>query len=102
MFRKHLRWDSGMIFLLDQTKQIDIWMKNTLIPLDIIFIKDKKVMNIFINVKPCTDINCDKFNSIYEVDKIIELNSGAVKKYKIKIGQILNIKMIKNQKKMQL
>tara|TARA_Y200000002_G_C22600045_1_gene629116 strand:- start:675 stop:968 length:294 start_codon:yes stop_codon:yes gene_type:complete len=97
MFRKHLRWDSGMIFLLDQTKQIDIWMKNTLIPLDIIFIKDKKVMNIFINVKPCSDINCDKFNSIYEVDKIIELNSGAVNKYKIKIGQILNIKMIKNK-----
>ena len=54
-------------------------------------------MNIFINVKPCTDINCDKFNSIYEVDKIIELNSGSVKKYKIKIGQILNIKMIKNK-----
>ena len=38
--------------------------------------------------------DCKKFNSIYEVDKIIELNSGVVKKYKIEVGQILNIEMI--------
>ena len=94
MHRKNLNINSGMYFLLNKTKQTDIWMKNVLIPLDIIFIKDRKVMQLYTNLNPCTDNPCKKFNSIYEVDKIIELNSGVVKKYKIEVGQILNIEMI--------
>ena len=94
MFRKNLKSDSGMFFLLNKTKQIEIWMKNTLIPLDIIFIKDRQVMKLYTNLNPCSDTPCYKFNSIYEVDEIIELNSGIVKKYNIEVGQILNIEMI--------
>jgi len=39
MFVKHLAGDRGMIFPYDPPQQVAFWMKNTLIPLDIIFIR---------------------------------------------------------------
>ena len=39
MFRKSLAGDRGMIFPYDPPQDVSFWMKNTLIPLDIIFIR---------------------------------------------------------------
>ena len=96
MFRNSLKENHGMLFILDKPINIDIWMKNTLLPLDIIFISNTKILNIYENLLPCTKKNCAKFNSKFKVDKIIELNAGAVKKFNIQIGKILEIEDFKN------
>ena len=52
MFRKSLAGDRGMIFPYDPPQQVAFWMKNTLIPLDIIFIRaDGRIARIA-NAKP--------------------------------------------------
>jgi uncharacterized membrane protein (UPF0127 family) len=56
MYREHLPPDDGMLFLLPIEKDWAFWMHNTLIPLDIIFIrKDMTIAGIAANAEPRTD-----------------------------------------------
>ena len=53
MFRKSLAADAGMLFDFKTPQYVSFWMKNTLIPLDIIFIgKDGRIVNIARQAKP--------------------------------------------------
>ncbi len=53
MFRKALASDHGMLFVFHEVSEQNFWMKNTLIPLDIIFIsKDGKIVKIHQMAKP--------------------------------------------------
>ena len=55
MFRRELGPDEGMIFPLSPPRLASFWMKNTVIPLDIIFIgKDHRIINIAANATPYT------------------------------------------------
>ncbi len=56
MYREHLPPDDGMLFLLHEEKDWAFWMHNTLIPLDMIFIrKDMTIAGIVQNAEPRTD-----------------------------------------------
>lgn len=77
----------GMLFIFNKPQIVNMWMKNTLIPLDMIFIKNGKIVNIKTNAKPH---DLSHINSEYRVDRILEINAGLVKKFKIKIGQNIN------------
>jgi len=56
MYRQHMPPDDGMLFLLGETKEWKFWMHNTLIPLDIIFIRpDLTIAGISENAEPKTD-----------------------------------------------
>jgi uncharacterized membrane protein (UPF0127 family) len=53
MYRQHLPPDDGMLFLMGEEDDHHFWMKNTLIPLDILFItRDMKVAGILYDMKP--------------------------------------------------
>ena len=91
MFRRSLKENHGMLFNLNNFVNIDIWMKNTLFPLDVIFIRDNRIVNIYENLLPCNEKNCAKFNSKFKVDKIIELKAGTVKKFNIQVEKIVEI-----------
>ena len=55
MFRKELRSGDGMLFIFDQEANQTFWMKNTLIPLDMIFIRrDKTIAGIVHEATPLT------------------------------------------------
>lgn len=55
MFRESLAEDHGMLFLFAREKQQSFWMKNTLIPLDMIFIRaDRTILGIVENAEPET------------------------------------------------
>ena len=92
MFRRTLKENYGMLFKLNNLVNVDIWMKNTLFPLDVIFIRGKRIVNIYENLRPCNTKNCAKFNSKFKVDKIIELKAGTVKKFNIQVEKIVEIK----------
>jgi uncharacterized membrane protein (UPF0127 family) len=55
MFREHLAPDAGMLFLFERPSVQTFWMKNTLIPLDMVFIgADREVVGVVANAEPLT------------------------------------------------
>lgn len=91
MFREKLDENKGMLFIFQQEAKHTFWMANTKIPLDIIWLdKDKRVIYIEEDVKPCTTIKtlCNTYkpnkNSLY----VLEINAGQVKRNNIKIGDV--------------
>jgi uncharacterized membrane protein (UPF0127 family) len=56
MFREHLEPGRGMLFLFERPQQLSFWMRNTYIPLDMIFLSaDRRVMGIVERAEPLTD-----------------------------------------------
>jgi uncharacterized membrane protein (UPF0127 family) len=56
MYRNHLDPSTGMLFVFDRDGPLTFWMKNTLIPLDMIFIdRDKRIVGIVDNAAPETE-----------------------------------------------
>ena len=92
MFRKELDQDAGMLFDYGSPKYVNIWMLNTFIPLDIIFINNGIIVKIVEEAKPCLNLPCELYNSVYPVDKVLEINAGKSKKMQLKKGGRLYLK----------
>ena len=74
MFRKELTKKTGILFVFKEEKKASFWMKNTLIPLDIIFIsKEGKIDFIKINAKPGS---LKRIRSKNKIIAVLEINSG--------------------------
>ena len=84
MFRTELPDDRGMVFPFVQERMASFWMKNTVIPLDIIFIrKDGKIENIAANTIP---YSTDPVESTAPVSAVLELRGGLTAQLGIKPG----------------
>mgnify|MGYP001215650586 CR=1 FL=1 len=84
MFRKSLAIDKGMLFVFPKEDIVKIWMKNTFIPLDIIFISsDYLIMRVVKNAQP---LEKRIYSSESKVKYVLEINSGLVEKYDIEKG----------------
>lgn len=87
MYRKNLPKNQGMLFIFEKEKPLSFWMKNTLIPLDIIFIsKDKKVVSIAFNALPCQKDPCPSHYSYKPAQYVVEINGGLAEEFGIKKG----------------
>ena len=84
MYRKKLLDNEGMLFIFPREKIIQLWMKNTYIPLDVIFISENKVIvDIKRNMKRLSEtIVRSKVKSRYA----LEFNAGLINKLNIRIG----------------
>lgn len=89
MFRKRLNQDKGMLFVMPHYKSIHFWMKNTYIPLDILFIKEDTIVDIRENTTP---LSLTKIKSSKPYTIAIEVNAGYCKRNNIKIGDKIQIK----------
>jgi uncharacterized protein len=84
MFRKSVPPDRGMIFPYDPPVQVSFWMKNTLVPLDMVFIgPDGKIGRIAANTTP---MSLDPVASIDPVSAVLELAGGRAAELGIKEG----------------
>jgi len=74
MHREKLDADAGMLFLFDRTQVLSFWMKNTLIPLDMIFIgEDRRVVGVVHNAEPLTTVQ----RSVGAPSRyVLEVNAG--------------------------
>ena len=72
MGRKEL--NGGMLFPFDSIGERSFWMKNCLIPLDIVFIAGNKITNISHNCPPCKENHCKSYMGVG--DKVLELPGG--------------------------
>jgi uncharacterized membrane protein (UPF0127 family) len=86
---KKLPPENGMFFDFKTNEIIAMWMKNTFITLDMIFID---VNNTIIHIATNTNANSlDIISSQKPASKVLEINGGLVKKLGIKIGQKINL-----------
>lgn len=92
MDRKSLAENSGMIFNIGGETQMAMWMKDTYIPLDMIFVNQEgEIIWIFENAEPLSTTFIRPVVS-EPIWKVIELNAGQVEKHGIKIGDRIDIK----------
>jgi len=84
MFRKKLGAYEGMLFDFFQEMPVSFWMKNTLIPLDMLFIAaDGTIKHIHANAVPLTT---DAVPSQFPVRAVLEINGGSAALLGIKPG----------------
>jgi uncharacterized membrane protein (UPF0127 family) len=84
MFRKQLAPMSGMLFLFERPEQHTFWMHNTLVPLDMVFIKsDWTVLGVVENATPLTDAPRSVPG---ESQYVLEVNAGFSRRYGLRAG----------------
>jgi uncharacterized membrane protein (UPF0127 family) len=84
MFREQMPADEGMIFIFDQERPNNFWMHNTLIPLDLFFIKsDFSVLGVVENAEPLTD---DPRGVPGLSQYVLETNAGFAKEHGLGAG----------------
>lgn len=80
---KHLPNNQGMLFYFNNLQKRSFWMKNTYIPLDIIFILNNRIVDIKKNNKP---LSLNKIISDKKCNLVLEVNGNYAKYYNIKVG----------------
>lgn len=91
MNRENLDPDKGMLFVFEGESKHSFWMKNTLIPLDIIWInKNKEVVYIEKNVQPCKNDPCPVYGPDKEAKYVLEINAGQADQATIQINDKLS------------
>ncbi|SUZ92483.1 uncharacterized protein METZ01_LOCUS45337 [marine metagenome] len=78
MYVRNMPEQSGMLFVYTESDQRSMWMKNTYIPLDIIFIKNSEtISSIARNTEP---LSLKNIRSTEPVNYVLEINAGMTKK----------------------
>jgi hypothetical protein len=84
MFRRQLAPDAGMLFIYDPPRPAAMWMKNTYIPLDMLFIgTDGRIVNIAERTVPHSEATVASTGTVRAT---LELNGGSAARLGIKPG----------------
>jgi len=94
MFRETLAANQGMLFIFKEEGIYPFWMKNTLIPLDIIWLdKNKSVVFISENTQSCEKDICPSIYPTGQTQYVLELNGGTAKKIGLSVGDNLSFNL---------
>lgn len=94
MYRKSMAADAGMLFDFKRDQPVSMWMRNTVIPLDMLFIaRDGRVVNIAKRAVPFSE---STIASDGPVRAVLELNGGAADRLGIKPGDIVIHALFRN------
>ena len=92
MFRDSMPADHGMLFLFERPAPQTFWMKNTHIPLDILYFDENyKLVSVQQRVPPCRSDPCAVYPSEGPAQYVLELNSGVADKLGVKPGDALKL-----------
>lgn len=92
MNRTHLAADHGMLFVFAESAPQAFWMKNTLIPLDILYFDDaRRLVSMQLDVPPCKADPCAIYPSNAPARYVLELAAGTARRVGIRNGDVLTI-----------
>ena len=87
MYRQHLGQDAGMLFIFKEPRHLSFWMKNTEIPLDMIFADaGGKITGLVANAEPFSE---DELSVAGNSQYVLEVNGGFAQRHGIKPGDRL-------------
>ena len=92
MQQTHLNEQQGMLFIYQQPQRLSFWMKNTKVPLDILFFdKAGQLLEIHKEVPPCTRNPCKTYENKQPAQYILEIRAGLSDKYQFKRGDVFKL-----------
>lgn len=93
MFRDSLEEGRGMLFIHERQEPLAYWMKNTRIPLDILYFDEARVLVAQQrNVPPCSaGDRCPPYPSDAPARYVLELNAGEAERMGLRDGEILEL-----------
>ncbi|RLE25667.1 MAG: DUF192 domain-containing protein [Acidobacteria bacterium] len=87
MFRNSLPDDRGMLFVFAEERTPSFWMKNTLIPLDMVFLSPGgTIVDVIHNALPCTKDPCPQYVAKAEALAVLEVAAGVTQSYGLEEG----------------
>lgn len=94
--RKQLRSETGMLFVFDSQDYWSFWMKDTLVPLDIIWVSDTRIVDIEENVPTTTAENPPTYQPAHQANFVLEFDAGTVAAQRWQVGNTVEIKDVDN------
>jgi uncharacterized membrane protein (UPF0127 family) len=92
MNRMSLAADHSMLFIFVDDQPRAFWMKNTLVPLDILYFdKDRKLVSMQLNAQPCKADPCAIYPSDGSARYVLEVQAGTAGRLGLKLGEALTI-----------
>lgn len=93
----NLPQDEAMVFIFDNENIYPFWMKNMKFPIDIIFIRQNKIVTIYKNVPSpkASGEDLPIYSPSEPVDKVLEANSGVSQKDGFKVGDKVEFSNLK-------
>ncbi len=84
MWREHLAPRGGMLFDFERSSRIRMWMKNTLVPLDMVFIDDQsRIVHFHENTEP---LSLEIIETPLDARYTVEINAGEARDYALSVG----------------
>ncbi|MFA5087704.1 MAG: DUF192 domain-containing protein [Candidatus Omnitrophota bacterium] len=93
-FRKSLGEKEGMLFIFPNEEKLSFWMKDTLIPLDIIWLDySRTIVHVEAEVPPCNGDPCPAYSSSAKAMYVLEINAGHAARMGLKVGDRLEFRL---------
>jgi uncharacterized membrane protein (UPF0127 family) len=89
MHRESMADNAGMVFVFPEPALHPFWMKNTLIPLDMIWLDEKYRIVAILEAEPCRADPCPNYDPRAEAAYVVELNRGLAKRHGLAVGATL-------------
>ena len=93
--KQPLASDEGMLFIFPKADKHPFWMKGLSFPLDFVWIRENKVVDVLQNIPPPQPEQTDESLPIYSsnepADKVLEVLAGTAKRLNIKAGDLVKI-----------
>jgi uncharacterized protein len=92
MYRRWLPDNRAMLFPFAPPQPVSFWMKNVILSLDMVFVRNGTVIAIASEVPPCKQDPCPTYGPPEAVDQVIELRGGRAKALNLKKGDPVTIR----------
>jgi uncharacterized membrane protein (UPF0127 family) len=94
MFREKILPDQGMLFVFEEEGIYAFWMKNTLVPLDLLWLdRERRIVHIERSVPPCQADPCPSYGPKRPGLYVLELAAGGAKLYDLELFDRLEFKL---------
>jgi uncharacterized membrane protein (UPF0127 family) len=91
--RPSLAPDTGLVLWWDEPEQVGIWMPDMRFAIDVIFVRDNRVVAVYADAKPCPPSGyCPTFGPDTPVDYVLEVPTGSAARWGLKAGDAITLR----------